>query len=163
MMKKGFTLMELLVVILIIGILVGIAVPQYLKVVNRGRAVEALSVLKTVTESIQRASKLHANVNWDTLDIKYDGTPQGDGSVQTKFFKYYIVQISDGNNHYYVLAKSLLGTYVFEKHIVSGDIFPAICVYGDDAGQEVCNSMKFNNPIPAGAPANATPGTGVVQ
>lgn len=43
MKNKGFTLIELLVVILIVAILSAVAVPQYFKVVERGRFTEASS------------------------------------------------------------------------------------------------------------------------
>ena len=53
-MKRGFTLMELLVVVIIIGILVAIAMPQYMKTVERSRASEALTNLQAMGDATNR-------------------------------------------------------------------------------------------------------------
>ncbi len=52
--KGGFTLIELLVVVLIIGILAAIAVPQYFKVVEKGKAAEALTTLDSIRGANER-------------------------------------------------------------------------------------------------------------
>ena len=60
----GFTLMELLVVVLIIGILAAVAVPQYNKAVEKARVAEA----KVILNALQKAVEIYLLEN---------GFPQG--------------------------------------------------------------------------------------
>ena len=69
--SAGFTLMELLVVILTIGILAGTALPQYQKAVVKSQSAQALTMLKSVAQAY--SAYYMANGQWassfDDLDI----------------------------------------------------------------------------------------------
>ncbi len=51
-MKQGFTLIEVLVIVLIIGVLTAIALPQYTRSLERSRATEAMIAVKAFNEAV---------------------------------------------------------------------------------------------------------------
>ena len=94
---KGFTLIELLVVVLIIGILSSVALPQYTKAVEKSRATEAWSTLKSIYAAnsvyIMGGNPNGAN-SWADLDLSFtdeNGQVVSSGQTfNTKNWSYYV-------------------------------------------------------------------------
>ena len=87
---KGFTLIELLVVVLIIGILSAVALPQYEKAVEKSRATEALTNLRSIVQSVQLYKMANgvATNDWDALDVIPNGERTADNKIKLNNFTY---------------------------------------------------------------------------
>ena len=91
MNNKGFTLIELLVVVLIIGILAAIALPQYMKAVEKSRASEAITALGNLAnaEKIYQMATGQFTNDLSLLDIAMPGvSSQTTNTFTTNNFTY---------------------------------------------------------------------------
>ena len=133
MKNKGFTLLELLVVVLIIGILAGIALPQYQKSVEKAKLSEALLNFQTLKNAMDRYMLQNvcpdSDIHWPNdiqLDIELSGGDFGDNIYSTKNFSY----AADCNSRYYYI-------YVTSLHEQDGNPYYEL-IYDSDGPNQIC-------------------------
>ncbi|WP_428075578.1 type IV pilin protein [Candidatus Avelusimicrobium luingense] len=110
--KLGFTLVELLAVVLIIGILTSIGLPQYRRSVSRAEAMEAMVNLRTIFDSARRfrATNSESPKRLRGLDVSFfDATDEDSDAFEIGRFKYVFQKDQ-------IMACRINGNYCFHMY-----------------------------------------------
>lgn len=116
--RAGFTLVELLVIVMILGILSAIALPQYRRSMERARAAEALTMLRALYDSCERYA-------WEN---NYNSCGEAMDSSQFDIRKFDILAKGE------FVGKTGLRTENFEYILSANNTLQAEAIKGDYAG-----------------------------
>lgn len=94
--RGGFTLLELMMVVIIIAILAAVALPQYLKLAEKARMTEAVSLLGELRSSELRYFPENSTYTGVFTQLDLDPTVAGEMAGATKF-AYTIPVVSAAN------------------------------------------------------------------
>lgn len=124
MMKKGFTLIEILAVVLIMAVLTAVAMPQYRKSVERARAAEALQMLPVIYDARDRlmtennysvsSSTNRNNMSFSKLDVSFKGAESDKHTWTTENYVYKLFAASGNSKVSATLRKGPYSGTLFE-------------------------------------------------
>jgi prepilin-type N-terminal cleavage/methylation domain-containing protein len=107
--NSGFTLIEVLIVVLIIGILTSVALPQYQKAVEKTRAMKGVQALKDILSAQQVYYETYGTYTDDLSKLDVDVAIPADFKIVTQ--EGYGLVIQRTNAYYYTLNVNYAGGF----------------------------------------------------
>jgi len=136
--KKGFSLMELLIVVIIIAGFAAMTYPSYLDSIERARASEAVQMLGVIQAAQQKHYVQYEEYATKFSDIN-DFVPaiENFDSNQNNFnTEYFYYELKDGD---LATADRTPGKgYTFQANYTDDFIR---CIFNNDEGEKVCSSL----------------------
>ena len=155
---SGFTLAELLMVVLIVGVLTTIALPQYTLSLERSRATEAMVNIKAINDAVYayaagRSGEVTCPTKIKQLVVSIPGDFITDTKLQTKYFMYEINRATNavipGTNCGGVVAtrrsNSKYAYKLWNPYLVgtSGSGSGLACNGEEGNGKKICDSFQI--------------------
>jgi len=139
--KSGFTLIEVLVVVLIIGILTSVAMPQYQKAVWKGRAAQIIPVVKAFGEAEQVYFATHNTytTNIDDLDVS---VPHPTGYDEKKNYWTFHLQEAKNYKHVYAEIDRNGDHHFYIRYNLLDDVMECFPESNSSAGAKICQSLS---------------------
>ncbi|MCQ2410959.1 MAG: prepilin-type N-terminal cleavage/methylation domain-containing protein [Elusimicrobiaceae bacterium] len=154
-MKKGFTLIEVLVVVIIVTVLTTVAVPKYMRSIERSRAVEAMTNIKALNEAVYAYSVESGGsqcpVSFKKIAVMVNGTLNNNNTViTTRNFTYTLNAATNalipGTDCAGVTAKRNGGAkydyVIWNPYLVNGSTLG--CTSTVQASIDICNSLQLD-------------------
>ena len=140
---KGFTLIEILVVVLIIGILAAIAVPQYQKAIMKSQLSEAMLMVKNIKNQQELFYLQNGRYAQNCVELNVElpsGAVERNGNYFLNKEDYYVFYHCNNNPTISVSLRDEISSFSF---LVSIEIFfdhDLPDTYKDYAGKMFCHS-----------------------
>lgn len=126
-MRKGFTLVELLIVMVVVGILVTVALPKYRTSLLRGRALEGINNLRAASEAVNARYVLNEGSYIGSYPLTQQGVLIGDFTKSKTFFTPQIKRDAENEEIITATEVDLVATsnadgYTLTAHNVRGEM-----------------------------------------
>lgn len=105
MNRKGFTLLEVMIVVIIVGILSSVALPQYITTLEKGKSAEAISNIGSLRTSLDRYWYQNAAGTTDINLLDIDNP----NSVTNRLYQYAITNSCTSVARIYTIRGERIG------------------------------------------------------
>ena len=99
--EKGFTLIELMIVVVIIGILAALAIPRFMTATTKSKQSEAKQLLKQIY-TMERTYRQQNNTYWGAAVVASAAAPNGFATIgvqiMTSAIYSYVITTADGTD-----------------------------------------------------------------